>query len=230
MKFNLSKVKLSDNDIKRGLVLPKEPSQELAEFIGILTGDGHVSFNTKKCAISIAGNSITDYNYLTNHVSNVISDLFNIKPGTHKRKNKHAISLLLSSQGLVSYFKKIGYYKHITSIIIPKWIITHEDLMTFFIKGVFDTDGCIFVSDKKGSPSYPCIELTTISITLAKEVKKFLIKKAFRVAGIRSYTYEHSDNVSYKVSLYGWSNLSKWIKEVGFSNDYKLNRAIQYNK
>ena len=34
MEFEISKIKMSNYDKKRGLVLPNVPSQELAEFIG----------------------------------------------------------------------------------------------------------------------------------------------------------------------------------------------------
>jgi len=37
MTLDSSQIKLSNNDIKRGLVLPKRHSKELAEFVGILT-------------------------------------------------------------------------------------------------------------------------------------------------------------------------------------------------
>ena len=74
MKFNLSKVKLSDNDIKRGLVLPKQPSEELAEFIGILTGDGYINYYPYqyKYLLEIAGDSRLDKDYLTIYVENLV--------------------------------------------------------------------------------------------------------------------------------------------------------------
>ena len=62
MEFDLSNVKLSYNDIRRGLILPKEPSKELAEFIGILAGDGYVSFNTNRNVVSVSGDSNLDWN------------------------------------------------------------------------------------------------------------------------------------------------------------------------
>ncbi len=88
----------------------------------------------------------------------------------------------------------------------------------------------MFVSDKKGAPNYPCIELTTVCFDLANVARNFLKKLGFNDVKIRSYKYSHSNNYSYKVSLYGYNNLIKWIQEVGFSNPYKLNRAIEYNK
>jgi len=230
MKFDLSKVKLSDNDIKRGLVLPKSPSENLAEFIGILAGDGHVSFNTKKYKILIIGNYFTDYDYFYNHTKTLIKNLFNINPKIIKKKNQNSLVLYFNSKGCVSYMENMGYYKKLIKIIIPNWIKLNETYFLSFIRGLFDTDGSIFVSDKKGAPNYPCIELTTICYDLANIVKNLLLKKNFKVPKIRSYYYSHSKNASLKVSLYGYSNLSKWLNEIGFSNEYKLNRALEYQK
>jgi len=230
MKFDLSKIELSKNDIKRGLILPKNPSKKLAEFIGILTGDGHISFRTKKYQICITGNSISDYKYFYKYIHELIFKLFNINAKISKRKNKNAIVIRFSSKGFVSFMKHIDYYKHTTNIKIPEWIKNQKKYMSSFTKGLFDTDGSIFISDKKGSPKYPCVELTTISLKLAEEVKNFLQKNNFRVAGVRSYYYSHSNNASYKISMYGQSNLLRWIKKIGFSNKYKLNRTLKYKK
>lgn len=42
MKFELSQVKYSHYDTKRGIKLPENPSIELAELVGIILGDGHL--------------------------------------------------------------------------------------------------------------------------------------------------------------------------------------------
>jgi len=47
MKFDLSNIELSYNDIRKNLTLPIKPSKELAEFIGILIGDGYIGYYEK---------------------------------------------------------------------------------------------------------------------------------------------------------------------------------------
>ena len=62
MKFNLDNISLSYGDIKNGIILPKKPSKELAELIGILTGDGNVdsSRSGEDHITAIAGHIIDD--------------------------------------------------------------------------------------------------------------------------------------------------------------------------
>ena len=43
MKFDLSKIKFSNNDLKRNICIPASMTPKLAEFLGIIVGDGHVA-------------------------------------------------------------------------------------------------------------------------------------------------------------------------------------------
>lgn len=217
---------LSSNNVN---MKPKLTS-ELAEFIGILAGDGHVTFNTRQNKILITGNLKTDLNYLKSYVKNLIETLFNIEPYFTYRKDRNAFVVYFYSKEIVDFIKQLGFYKLKSDIKIPPSIYQDCLKMQRFVRGLFDTDGSIFVSDKKGAPDYPCIELTTISKHLGILTANFLRNQGFRVPKIRSYKYKHSNNISYKVSLYGWENLSKWIAEIGFSNRYKLKRALEYQK
>ena len=50
MEFNLSKIKFSKNDINRNIKIPKILTKELAEFVGIMIGDGHLGYYENKDA------------------------------------------------------------------------------------------------------------------------------------------------------------------------------------
>jgi len=43
MKFDLSKIEFSKRDISRNIKLPIKLTENLAEFMGIIMGDGHLS-------------------------------------------------------------------------------------------------------------------------------------------------------------------------------------------
>ncbi len=224
MEFDNSEIKFSVYDIKRKIKLPPSPTKDLAEFVGILTGDGHISFTEQSHDIYVCGNSVTDCKYLTIHVFNLIHYLFNLRSFTYFRKNTKAIVVRFRSQAIKEYFYKMGYYKLRTNIKIPSWVLQGE-FSSPFLRGLIDTDGSVFVSKKPGIEQYPCIELTTVSLQLAVLAKESLTKLGFRVANVRSYKYKQWENLSFKVSLYGQKNLVKWIETIGFSNLYKLSRA-----
>jgi len=93
-----------------------------------------------------------------------------------------------------------------------------------------DTDGSVFAVSKPRVKSYPSIEITTVSEILAKQLKHVLEKQRFRLTKIWSFLSKQSKRTCYGVALNGKDNLRKWIDEIGFSNPYKLDRAVSYLK
>ncbi|MEK6927123.1 MAG: LAGLIDADG family homing endonuclease [Nanoarchaeota archaeon] len=112
-------------------------------------------------------------------------------------------------------------------IVIPDAIKDNWNFAKYFIRGLFDTDGSVFAVKKPRIEKYPSIELTTISKTLAEQVKFLLEQNGFRVSKIWEFK-QKSRNLGYRFGLNGQDNLKKWIKEIGFSNPYKLERAKSY--
>jgi hypothetical protein len=111
-------------------------------------------------------------------------------------------------------------------VSIPKRFAKNFNLAKHVLRGIADTDGSVFVSDKPGAPNYPSIEITTVSKTLALQAREILLSAGFRVTNLHSNWSKLSTTETYKVCLYGKTNLKKWINEIGFSNPYKLQRAI----
>lgn len=228
MEFDLSKIKLSKNDIKIGLILPSKPSQELAEFVGILIGDGYLYNNFNKYRVGIVDNPKTDFDYFS-EIQTLILKLFNKK--TYIKKGGRGLRIVFNSKGVFTFLINVvglpyGKGKG-EKVVIPEIILKKKDCTFPILRGIFDTDGSIFTSNKKRAPNYPCIELTTTSIALAKQVKEILVKKRFRVAGIRKYNYSFPSLPSYKVTLYGKENMKLWFNKIGFSNPPKQNKLLK---
>ncbi|MEK6984439.1 MAG: hypothetical protein AABX33_07735 [Nanoarchaeota archaeon] len=111
MKFDLSEIKLSRKDAKRGLSFPAEMNEKLAEDIGIMIGDGCISIheynNLKHYFISVDGNSITDRDYLLGFVKNLKFNLYNLNFNSDFKKNRNEMRLRVYSQGLAEFYTKI---------------------------------------------------------------------------------------------------------------------------
>lgn len=112
------------------------------------------------------------------------------------------------------------------NVVIPYKLIKTWNLLKYTLRGIVDTDGSIFVSDKRGSPQYPSLEITTSSYILAVQLRTVLLERGFRVANIWRYKSKNSRKTTFKVPLNGKENIRKWVKEIGFSNPYKMKRAI----
>lgn len=221
-------------DLKRGIRYPDE-SKELAEFIGIMFGDGSMNtYNNKgniNSAISIAGNSINDKEYLTKYVSNLIKKLFNITPQVYFKKNQNTMCLSIGSKGLVNFLQTKGINKgKKLQLKIPDWISSNEEYMKYFIRGITDTDGCIAIKKKHRKVSYyPTIKLCSIDKNLIISIKEYLDK-----IGITSYILLDSKSKSkgkiFKISaiyINGYPKLVHWMSTIGFSNSKNLNKIPQ---
>ena len=237
MEFDLSKIKLSRNDIKRGLVLSRKPSRELAEFIGILSGDGYINFDNRKYSyiIEVAGNKILDKDYLENYATNLIKKLFNVNPSIYLKKNQNTRYVRILSKGIFNYLLKIGFKKgKKEQISIPKWIKNNDEFMIYFIKGLADTDFSLVLVKKPSIKFeyYPIVSLKMKSKILVKEVGNFLKKEGFKINIIEDEIQKdkrgYNDSVTSSLRISGRSNLEKWIKQIGFRNKKHLDKYNKY--
>lgn len=227
MKFDLSKIEFSRKDKQNNIKLPTKPTPELAEFIGIVLGDGYLYNGRTKYIIGIVGHPITDKEYYS-YVQKLIYSLFNKK--SEIKKIGGGLRIIFHSKAIFSFITKyfIPHYGKDKSekIEIPKKFLGNWNLVRYTIRGLADTDGSIFTCNKPGSPNYPSIEITTSSITLANQLKNILQTKGFRVAKIWSYKSKNSKRTSFKIPMNGKKNLKLWMDNLGFSNPYKKRRAI----
>ena len=209
-------------------------TDSIAELIRALIGDGYLyrgNKNCKKYQIGFVGSPKTDNDYFKKLQYLILSE-WNKKVNIKVRER--GLRMVFNSKEISNFLVnelKIPYgYNKCEKVEIPQKIFKKWKLAKNAIKGIFDTDGSVFVSKKPGIKKYPCIELTTTSKKLAEQVKELLVSRDFRIAKIREYQRNINSRTAYKVSLNGQENLIKWLKEIGFSNPYKYNRAVSYLK
>ena len=219
-------------DLKREIKFPQD-SEKLAEFIGILFGDGCVNIYKVKgklqySYISIVGHSVLDKDYLNNYVSSLVSNLFNMIPIIRIRKNQQVMELRILSKGITNFLItkgiKLGPKNDLS---IPDWIKNKKEFTKSFIRGLTDTDGSIALKKRyRNTKYYPTIKIGLKNKDLIVEIHKFLqslnlksnlfvdIKKTLNLKEFKFNTVE----------LNGYDNLVLWMKEIGFSNPKHLNK------
>jgi len=206
-------------------------NRESAELIGIIIGDGNIYRKYSKYRIGFTGNIINDRLYFE-YIKRLIESEWKKKArifigGRWLRiviNSKDFCNMLVDDIGL-PYGKGKG-----EKVKIPQKIFEDWNLAKHTLRGIVDTDGSVFVSKKPRIERYPCIEITTTSFELAKQIKYLLEEKSFRVNKIRKSLSKLSKLDTYRIALNGQTNLKLWIEEIGFSNPYKLGRAISYLK
>ncbi len=206
-------------------------NERLAELIGIIMGDGFLSNCQNHYRIGVVGDPTKEIEYF-DHIKSLIKSewakdvkVFQQERGLRIVVNSKSIFQTLTSQYGLPFGKGKSEKIRIPEKLEKKWSVVKH-----IIRGLVDTDGSVFTSNKRGAPNYPSIEISTNSNFLAIQLREILISRGFRVANIWKYQSKKSKHPSYKVSLNGYENIEKWLREIGFSNPRKRRIAEQIVK
>lgn len=154
---------------------PKE-SIALAEFIGIVLGDGGIT--NSQCVIYLNSNTEREY---AQYVKDIIYQLFHYRVNIHKKNNENVLRIGISGVNIVKYLKEAGLKvgnKVRLQVDVPSWIYKKEAYIKACIRGLIDTDGCFtnhqyYINDKKYSylkmifsnKSKPLLEFVYMGLT-----------------------------------------------------------------
>jgi len=159
--------------LPRSITKPKRTAT-LAEFVGIMLGDGGIS----KYQINITLNRYTDSAYAI-YVQELIRLLFRIIPGRRDDSKDSTIVLIISRLALVQWLvESVGLvrgHKIKQQVDIPSWIKKNRLFARACLRGLVDTDGSVFthqyrVGNKKYY--YKKLEFCTLSKPLLKSSLK----------------------------------------------------------
>jgi len=205
---------------RRGLIARKRisyprRSTDLAEFIGIMLGDGGVSSNYQ---VSISFNPKEDINYAY-YVQKLINKLFSLSTVIRTRDKYGSGDIIATGRNLVEFLKRCGIKKgnKVTyKIDIPRWIWSSERYKIACLRGLVDTDGCFYhhryrINGKEYAYLKMCF--TSYSPPLLKSVMTML----------EDLNLRPKNTAKNRVYLYSADQLHRYFRRVGSSNPRYLN-------
>ena len=218
MILDTSKIKFSERDIKKKLILPKEISLDLAEETGLHIGDGSMNFYSGRGLFQLRGHKEDDKKHYQRRIKELYKKLYNLELNIRKMGSTGVIGFQVWSDALVRFKHEnlglpVGKKR---DLILPKFI-NNQELFYSFVKGLFDTDGCLYIENKNRKP-YPRIEIKITTKNLILEIVKRLNRY-----GIHSTYYEYKrkeknwNDLHYMV-IRGYKYLNKWFKCIGSNN------------
>lgn len=208
-----------DDIFTRQIVAFPEKSEKLAEFIGIMIGDGSIG----KYQVSVTLDLTTDMEYAS-YVTDLIEDLFHIRPKVYLRKNLNCIVIAVSAASLVEYLHKSGLPigdKIRQNITIPDWVTADTVFLRNCLRGLFDTDGSVYaeVHQRKGKTySYPRLSLVSSSPLLRTAV----------FIGLKRLAINASLRNDRDVKIERFTDIEKYFKVIGSSNPKHVKRWALY--
>lgn len=205
--------------IKKIIHKPKD-SSDLAEFIGILLGDGGLT----EYYATVSLNRETDKEYSL-YVQKLIRKLFGILSSiiSGKSKNDKADRIVVYSKDLIEFLLDKGLdtgNKMHNKVNIPYWIKEKKEFKKACVRGLIDTDGSFYsykhkVNNKVYSNFAMCF--TSYSTLLLNSVHNILKELNFRPSknDKRLYLHRKKDIESY-INVVGSHNpkhINKYKKE-----------------
>ena len=208
--MNISSLQFPNKSHRKQVLIPNHGT-DLAELLGIILGDGAIG-NPWQVVISL--NSISDKEY-SSYVIRLFHNLFGITCALRKRPNQNTLVIVCSSTTIVDYLVEKGASrgnKLKQNLDIPSWIKTDNNFLKSFIRGLVDTDGCIYLHKHFTKQKYYVnigLCFTNFSTDIIASVDAFLkqngIKSHIVDKGRRIYLYSEESVRNY-LDIFGSSN------------------------
>jgi len=213
-KISYSLIKISNLPVK--ITRPKI-STELAEFLGILAGDGYIS-SKKPYEVSVTCHKVLDREFIANNVKILFQELFKLNSKILENKKNNGIKAKVYSKELIIYLNKefgqpLGKKKG--RLKIPSQIKNNNNLLKSYIRGLFDTDGSFYGRRN----NEPVIEIISKDKRYAQEVHKELNRLNFRA------------NLNGKnISIYRKEQIDKFFNDIKPNNKKHLLKYETFKK
>lgn len=176
-KINIDK--LSINGGNSITFFPKK-DKELYYILGLILGDGCLSIARKQNKSKSYTLQISFKNKKeAEHIEEIIGSIFGINGSIYQGTGCY--NLCIFSKPLLIFLNQeydIPIGKKYERIKVPEKIKNYQKNATFFIKGLFDSDGNIYIHREK-----KCIQFRQKSGSFTREVKELMEKQGISICG-----------------------------------------------
>lgn len=203
--------------------------ERLAEFIGIMLGDGSIGIYDTK-----AGNKIKKHrvikvtldsrnkNYI-DYVYRLMGEILGVEPKIHYHKNENAVDIGVFRKERLDYIlNEIGLK------ISPKWgrmeipeKFMKEKNYPYLLRGLFDTDGSVTIFNNNGI-IYPRIEIRICPSPAQNQFIRIIEHLGF------IHKVQNLERGKIRIRISGVKELKKWFEIIGSSNSLYIKRAKRF--
>ena len=136
-----------------------EEDTALSELIGIILGDGYIQMTVRNREDrTVTANRLVvtlheEEELLRDRSTELIKEVFNREPTLTSLKGQATIQIILHSKEIIETLIEEGLQpgnKVDNQISVPSWIMKDEELEKKCLKGLIDTDGCIYKQKTDG--------------------------------------------------------------------------------
>ncbi len=207
----------------RKIISEPQNSVELAEFFGIMLGDGGISNIGFQAVITLHKEDSKEYIPM---VAGMIKKLFSIEPAIYYYQNGHrknVANITVSSNSFIDFLVFKGLkrgHKVKQQVGVPEWIKANKDFSIACLRGLVDTDGCIYSHSHK---------------VLGHDYFNIGINFSNKSTPILEFVYNTFTDLNFNpkifhngVNLYRKSEVIRYAQEIKFRNPYYQKRLEKF--
>lgn len=216
-----------------GLKIPKISSL-LAEETGWHIGDGSMNYYRNRSGIQgfyqLRGHINDDRDHYINYIKQAYQELYGIDISLRTMPSTGVFGFQKWGDNLLEFKRKLGLpLGKKWAVFIPPLFLKNNFLIVAVIRGIFDTDGCVYIEDKRGRP-YPRLEMKTLSEKLAHQLFVLLNALGLRTTQYLQRAYPESGvpNPEWVIVIRGHDTVQKFFDVIKPKNRKHIDKYQYY--
>ena len=208
-------------------------NEELAEFVGVFIGDGCLSEYARKNrpsnvrVILFTGSWEKDSDYYQRIIKDISYKYFKYGIRIYHRKDDNTVRFFITNKNAISFLIALGYNfgPKSETVFILSVIFNNKNCSLACIRGIFNTDGCIYKrynkmyrNHKKLYSKYKVVQFKSNSYLLIKQIDLILKRENILVNKIIK------DKKASVLRITSQKDIDKFISIVGMNHNYHINR------
>lgn len=195
--------------------------ESLAEFVGVMIGDGCISEynpknrNKKRMSIVITGDWETDEDYYRHFLQPTLQEKFGIPGNIYHRKDNDTVCYWITTGDVISWFVNLGLPvgPKIDKVAIPDAVMHETGLAAACIRGVFNTDGCVYrrYSKQYKSHTRPYLNHAVVEFKIRSERLIRQIKDVLTALDIKTTVVSKNKIDAWVVRITSQSDVAKFM-------------------
>src|SRR5574341_1836478 len=206
------------------VILPREASAQLGEFIGFLVGDGCFTHAKEGRARGRLVLTVCDRQQdVADWVVATCRTLFGVTPVSQKKPDDGSTNYFVSATTLVTWLHEIGVEKPsaLTARVPPIMLHKGRAMACGFLRGLFTADGTV---SKDGYPS-----MCSVSEGLVDDVQQLLLAVGIpsRVSVVPTRKGAYGSNPLYRLCIATLAGLQTFARDIGFIDAERRSRLAE---
>lgn len=217
-----------------------ELTEKHAELVGLHYGDGSLirRKETNKLRFQLRGDAITDKAHYDTFIIPLCNELIGFpllgrKVRTVRDRKRNCFGVSIESPQMNDFFRVLGVQVgRKEELSIPDWIKENQEFSKAFVRGLFDTDGCIYYRVNNTAKTYlnkvGFIEISSTSKNLIED-SSILLSILNIKNYVRLYKKTNGEKDCYKLNVHR-PHVKEFMEIIGSNNPKHLTKYWIWKK